>query len=749
MRKRLMAALMALCMLAGMLPSGIAAHAESFSVYIVSNVLSAYRGMDTSSRVLGVMSYGEKYLCLATAGNWAKIKNASGAVGYCLKSGLSTEDPNNLNGKVTINTNGVKVYAKPLESARVMMRLRKGSQYTAKAVTADGKWYRLQNGRYFGYVPSQYIGGNAGGNTDGNISGSLGGQEDFFSQTVYVKSNSVRIYKSPSTSAALAGSLYFGQSLTCTNVSGNWAKVKGSVSGYCALSDLTDVNPNDLNYNISINTAGARVYAIPSISGRVMMSLRRGAVYKALGITTDGKWYRLQNGRYYGYVLSQYIDDTHLSGGSGDTNVPGNPTDPEDEQTTVYIIEDTLKAYKKPTSTSPLLGTMSFGENYLLLSVDDGWARIQNSSGAIGYCTYGGLSTTDPNTLNDTYYAQRDNVRIYSKPLTTSTALRTLKTDAAVTVVAINSNGDWARVKVGSGFGYMRSVDIHTEMVGVVADPNAIEDCAPATVYISSDTLVVYQKNSTTSRALGTMSFGESLVKTGEGGIWARVKNDSGDIGYCKISGLTLKNPNIHNVALYVQQNGVKMYKKPSTTATVMTSMAVNTPLTGLCLSENEDWVRAKNANGAIGYVQSAHLSSSKVNTDAAKASAIVALAKKQLDKKYVYAAEGPDNFDCSGLTYYVFKKAAGITLKRTAYQQGYDNRYAKITSISALQVGDLVFFNTSSDSDLCDHVGIYLGGSQFIHASSAGGKVMISAISAKSSGGYYYKNFSWGRRIL
>ena len=191
------------------------------------------------------------------------------------------------------------------------------------------------------------------------------------------------------------------------------------------------------------------------------------------------------------------------------------------------------------------------------------------------------------------------------------------------------------------------------------------------------------------------------------------------------------------------------MYKKPSTSAASLASMSVNTKLTGLCLSEDEDWVRAKNSSGTIGYVQSKYLSGSKVDTDSAKADAVVALAKKQLDKKYVYASEGPDTFDCSGLTYYVFKKAVGITLKRTAYQQGYDTRYEKITSISSLRVGDLVFFNTSSDSDLCDHSGIYLGGNQFIHASSAGGKVMISSLSSKSNGGYYYKNFSWGRRIL
>ena len=64
---------------------------------------------------------------------------------------------------------------------------------------------------------------------------------------------------------------------------------------------------------------------------------------------------------------------------------------------------------------------------------------------------------------------------------------------------------------------------------------------------------------------------------------------------------------------------------------------------------------------------------------------------------------------------------------------------------MSALQPGDLVFFNTIADNDLSDHTGIYIGGGDFIHASSGGGHVMISSMLK----GYYYTNFSWGRRVL
>ena len=67
------------------------------------------------------------------------------------------------------------------------------------------------------------------------------------------------------------------------------------------------------------------------------------------------------------------------------------------------------------------------------------------------------------------------------------------------------------------------------------------------------------------------------------------------------------------------------------------------------------------------------------------------------------------------------------------------------VTGVVDLKRGDLVFFDTVSDSDLSDHAGIYLGNGYFIHASSGGGKVMVSNLAS----GYYNRVFVWGRRVL
>lgn len=91
---------------------------------------------------------------------------------------------------------------------------------------------------------------------------------------------------------------------------------------------------------------------------------------------------------------------------------------------------------------------------------------------------------------------------------------------------------------------------------------------------------------------------------------------------------------------------------------------------------------------------------------------------------RYIWGSNNPSNggFDCSGFTQYIFR-LSGYSISRTTWTQR-DEIKAKgnwKTSSSQLVAGDLVFFNR------CNHVGIYVGGDQFIHSSSSGGPVCVS----------------------
>lgn len=104
---------------------------------------------------------------------------------------------------------------------------------------------------------------------------------------------------------------------------------------------------------------------------------------------------------------------------------------------------------------------------------------------------------------------------------------------------------------------------------------------------------------------------------------------------------------------------------------------------------------------------------------------AIVQEALKHLGKPYIWGAKGPNQFDCSGLAYYVYMRAAGYFIGTWTGEQQYAGTQIPI---SQAQPGDLFFWG--SPTGVTTHVGIYLGENQFIHAPQPGEKVKVTSIS-------------------
>jgi cell wall-associated NlpC family hydrolase len=105
-----------------------------------------------------------------------------------------------------------------------------------------------------------------------------------------------------------------------------------------------------------------------------------------------------------------------------------------------------------------------------------------------------------------------------------------------------------------------------------------------------------------------------------------------------------------------------------------------------------------------------------------------VKYACAQIGKRYVYGAEGPDAFDCSGLTLAAWQKA-GVILPHNAAAQ---KRAVPSVTRSALRPGDLVFYY----SDV-HHVGMYVGGDWIVHASMAGVPIRMRKIDDAPVVGY------------
>jgi cell wall-associated NlpC family hydrolase len=143
-------------------------------------------------------------------------------------------------------------------------------------------------------------------------------------------------------------------------------------------------------------------------------------------------------------------------------------------------------------------------------------------------------------------------------------------------------------------------------------------------------------------------------------------------------------------------------------------------------------------ANQIAGLQLFAAAKEAQVQKTLAVRTRVVALAKAQIGDRYVAGAAGPNRFDCSGLTRYVFKAITGKTLPHQSHAQYADVKRIKFKDAKP---GDLVFFFRNG----AHHVGIYIGGKKMVDAAGYGAGVRISPI----TGSWWSRTYSGIGRIL
>jgi cell wall-associated NlpC family hydrolase len=119
----------------------------------------------------------------------------------------------------------------------------------------------------------------------------------------------------------------------------------------------------------------------------------------------------------------------------------------------------------------------------------------------------------------------------------------------------------------------------------------------------------------------------------------------------------------------------------------------------------------------------------------------VALFALSLLDTPYSWGGRGPaTGFDCSGLVSHVYREAAGLPVKGSAADLGQASRPVERARI---QPGDLLFFNTLGARH--SHVGIYVGGGRFVHASNPRTGVRMDQLSNR----YYAQRFEGAGTLL
>ena len=446
------------------------------------------------------------------------------------------------------------------------------------------------------------------------------------------------------------------------------------------LSDVTNSHASEIR--VTTTRVNFRTGAGTNYSS--MGVLDKGT--KVTYISASGNWTKVQYNSKTGYICSDYLEKEQSSSTT---------------TSTMYVTPSAGLNMRKGAGTSySVIKTLSKGTAVTVHSTSNGWSKI-TANGVEGYVSSQYLSSTNPSSSNGTtsngntstvstmYVTPDAGLNLRKGAGTSYSVIKTLSKGTAVTVYS-TSNG-WSKVAV-----------------------NDLEG------YVSSE----YLSSTKPSSSNGTTSDGNT-----SNGTTTTTKT------------------------MYVTPDaGLNVRKGAGTSYSVITKLAKGTAVT--VHSTSNGWSKIT-ANGVEGYVSSEYLSSTKPSTNSSSSSnnssssssssvnAVLNFAAQQLGKPYVWGAQGPNSFDCSGFTYYVYKNAVGITLPRVSTQQ---SQYGTTVSKSNLKAGDLIFFDTSGPNNgAVSHVGIYVGNGQMIHASSSQKKIV--QVSIENS--YWNNAYVRAKRVL
>lgn len=359
-------------------------------------------------------------------------------------------------------------------------------------------------------------------------------------------------------------------------------------------------------------------------------------------------------------------------------------------------------------------------------------------------------------------------VNIKILPLINSSNINNIKKDATIKVVQIMNK--WCYIEADSSTGWISNKELNS----AIKLDNDIQDNkneVSSTQSEENDTKKDTESNET--------STSEKTVDTTEKNSKDNTTNKT-----------STKNSTTTNKTGYVNVDTVNVRKKANSDSDVVDCITKNTKVT--ILGEEDAWYKVK-AGSIQGYIAKKYISDKKVettsrssttsrkedkknetknttdattteksqesktpenqstttnkketseNTSSASTSGsgVVSYAKQYLGCKYVSGGTSPKGFDCSGFTSYVYKHF-GVSLSRTSSAQASNGSAVQRSNLLA---GDLVLFKGSSGKSI-GHVGIYIGGNQFIHASTPSKGVIISSLSES----YYATRYVTARRIL
>lgn len=444
------------------------------------------------------------------------------------------------------------------------------------------------------------------------------------------------------------------------------------------------------------------------------------------------------------------------------------------EATTGKINTETARLREEPNTTSTILEQLNENDEVEILEEEDNWYKVKanvNGQKITGYVSAklvdaekttstkveDTTNTTDNKTTETTPEVTTNTEPEKEEPLTDIDVSDDIKEnkeydlqqEAEVKILPIMSSNTKCKLS-----GKVKTVTILNDWCKI--------ECDTSCGWIRTNVLkkLVKMEEDTTETSASTTNDTTSENSTNNSNNTTSVK-ELNKTGYVKVEGLTVR-------------------KGPSTSTEAINGLSKNDKVD--IIGETDGWYQIK-LKGEVGYVSAKYISDTKVTETTSRSGStirnaeeqekteeveetnteteetdetdtntvssstgisgveVVEYAKQYLGYKYVAGGSSPSiGFDCSGFTIYVYKHF-GISLNRSSRDQ---IKNGVAVSKNNLQPGDILIFNGSSNTSI-GHVGIYVGGNDFIHAANSREGVIITSLSSS----YYQKRYVGARRVI
>ena len=476
------------------------------------------------------------------------------------------------------------------------------------------------------------------------------------------------------------------------------------------------------------NAVNVRVRQDASTDSEVIELLALDDVVEILG--EEGDWYKVTFNGKTGYVSQSFINtNDNVSSSEENTSNENNESSEKKENETTESNNNEDEEV----------------DNNVVLEEE----KTDNSKSE---------NVTNTNMV----YKMAENSQINILPIITSESIGEVKKNEDVTLV-INA-GLWVYIQTDKIAGWVRIDKLSTENVVIETSTetksdenektveNTVEDkkeentsdddkteetsYTSKTMYVKAAAINVRSNSNTDSDIVTSIEINTEVKVVGEENGWYKVEVN-GKNGYIRNDLLSNEKTEVtsrsNNVDRTATQANVSNQTNTNSQNTDKNSNVESTQVNDNATSTKVETQATETSTSTTTATTETKTTSSGVTGDD-----IVAYAKQFVGCKYVYGAAGPNSFDCSGLTMYVYKHF-GYNLSHSSKVQATQGKAVT----GELQAGDILVF--SNDGKTVGHVGIYIGNEKFIHASDSSTGVIISNLSDR-----WNKSKYWGaRRIL